>query len=685
MAAAWLALFVACLILFAGSSQAAVERIEVLVREPFADGHRFGDVGAYERLKGRIHYTIDPEDPANQAIVDLDLAPKDDRGLVTFAGDFILLRPMDPERGNRTLLYEVNNRGGLGLLPMFNDGARSNNPQTQDHAGDGLLFEQGYTMLWSAWNWDVVEGADRLLIDLPIAEQDGRPVTGPVAAEFVLAQPASSAPFMWGFSKGYPPVALDDPNAVLTWRDEPDGERRTIPRQNWRFSDLDTSRTPPQPTRITADEPFVPGRLYEVVYQAREPRVVGLGLAGIRDAISFFRYTHEPTSPSLERALIFGISQSGRVINHMIWQGFHRDEAGRSIIDGAFVHVAGAGKGSFNHRFAQTTRHPSHLEDQQYPADVFPFTTVATTDPVTGRRGSMLALARENGMIPKIFYTTTSTEYWTRAASLLHTDVQGQEDIEMAPETRLYFFAGAQHGNWSWDVRGPYEHCTNAFDHRIGMRALLKALRQWVEGENEPPDSRYPTFGNATLGTVADYLERFPDIPNVRRPSGNLRPPRLDLGPRFADEGIVDIQPAKLGQAFVTTVPLPDSDGIDLGGIRLPEIAVPVATHTGWNLRRAETGAPTKLARWSGSMLPFPADETARAKAGDPRRSLALRYRSRDDYAQKIKEAADQLVDQRLLLARDVAPITEAALKRFDRVSAHEPSTMSCRFTRLSP
>jgi len=681
----WLALLAACLGSFVGSPRAAVERIEIIVREPFADGHRFGAVGAYERIKGRIHYAIDPTDPANQAIIDLNLAPKDDQSLVTFAGDFILLRPIDPDRGNRTLLYEVNNRGGLGLLPMFNDGARSNNPNALNHAGDGLLFEQGYTMLWSAWNWDVVAGGDRLLIDLPIAEHDGELVTGPVAAEFVLAQPARSAPFMWGFSKGYPPLDPNDPEATLTWRDEPDGQRQPIPRNSWRFSDVDTSRTPPQPTRITADEPFVPGRIYELVYEARDPRVVGLGLAAIRDAISFVRYEHEPTSKALDHTLIFGISQSGRVINHMIWQGFHQDEAGRSIVDGAFVHVAGAGKGSFNHRFAQTTRHPSHLEDQQYPADIFPFTTVAITDPVTGERGGMLEAARESANVPKIFYTTTSTEYWTRAASLLHTDVLGEQDVEMAPEARLYFFAGAQHGNWSWDVRGPYEHCTNALDHRVGMRGLLKALQQWIENEKEPPDSRYPTLNGGTLGTVADYLERFPDIPNARRPSGNLMPPRLDLGPRFADEGIADTQPAKLGQPFVTTVPLPDADGIDLGGIRLPEIAVPVATHTGWNLRSALTGARTKLARWSGSMLPFPADETARAGAGDPRPSLDVRYRSRDDYADNVENAAEDLVKQRILLARDVAPITDAALERFDRVITHEPSSTSCRFTQLSP
>lgn len=681
---AWLGLSLACFLAGPPLALGEVERVEITVREPFAGGKLFGEAGAYERVKGRLHYAIDPTDPANQAIVDIDLAPIDDRGLVTFSGDFLLLRPIDPERGNRTLLYEVNNRGGLGMLPMFNHASRSNNPHQAEHAGDGLLFEQGYTMLWSAWNWDVASGADRLLIDLPIAKVEGKTMVGPVAAEFVLAQPARSAAFMWGFSKGYPPFDRNDLKASLTWRDEPDGERHVIPRNAWYFSDFDTSRKPAQPTRVTADDGFIPGRIYEVVYEARDPVVVGLGLASIRDAIGHFRFEDADIAPTVERAVVFGISQSGRVINHIIWQGFHRDEAGRDLFDGAMVHVAGAGKGSFNHRFAQTTRHPSQHEDQQYPADFFPFNTVATIDPVTGEEGSLHDVARLAGSIPKIFYTTTSTEYWTRAASLLHTDVQGEKDVPMAPETRLYFFAGAQHGNWSWDIRGPYEHCTNAFDHSFAMRALLSSLQHWIEGGENPSDSVYPSLENGTLGTVAQYLERFPEIPTVRTPADNLKPPRLDLGPRFEKQGIVDIQPAKFGEPFMTTVPLPDEDGLDLGGIRLPEIAVPVATHTGWNLRHSDVGTSTTLARWSGSMLPFPATDLIRKATRDPRRALEQRYRSKEDYAGKIKSVAEELVDQRFLLARDVDRITSAALERFLRVQAHDPSDFSCDFTQLA-
>jgi hypothetical protein len=673
--------FLICLIAAAHPAISAVERVEILLREPFADGHAFGEVGAYERIKGRLHYAVDPDDPANADVVDLKLAPVDDRGLVTFVGDFILLRPAEPDRGNRTLLYEVNNRGNLGMLPMFSFGGYTNNPRTIDHAGDGLLFEQGYTLLWSAWNWDVTAGGERLLIDLPIATDRGRPITGPLAAEFVLRQASRSAAFMWGNSIGYPPVDIDDPKARLTWRHEPGGKRREVPRDRWRFSDVDTSWTPPQPTRITADQMFIPGRIYEVVYDARDPRVVGLGLASIRDAISYFRFDDREISPALDRSLIFGISQSGRVINHLLWQGFHQDERGRAVIDGAFVHVAGAGKGSFNHRFAQTTRHPSQLQDQQYPADVFPFTTVPVLDRVTGERGSMLDRVRASGKMPKIVYTTTSSEYWTRAASLLHTDVDGREDVPLAPEARLYFFAGAQHGIWRSANRWPFEHCINNFDHRFGMRALLTALQSWMAEGVSPPGSVYPTFAAGTLGTVEDYLDRFPDLPDFPLPNANLRPPRLDLGPRFAKEGIADHQPARFGPPFATTVPLPDEDGIDLGGIRLPGVAAPLSTRTGWNLRRSEIGAGGKLARWSGSMLPFASDETERARTNDPRLSIMARYGSKDGYATAIAGAAEGLLRDGFLLAEDVPSMTAAALRRFDKISRRRSADLSCDYS----
>jgi hypothetical protein len=475
-------------------------------------------------------------------------------------------------------------------------------------------------------------------------------------------------------------------------RAEPDDARSEIPRDRWRFARLEGDRLVADPTHVFNLAGFEPGLIYEVVYEARDPVIVGLGLAAIRDAISFFRFEAadlagaanplaEAGAPDPDAALIFGISQSGRVIQHMLWQALHVDEAGRMTFDGALIHVAGAGKGSFNHRFAQTTRHPSHLEDQQYPADFFPFTTTPARDPVTGASGDVLERARAAGALPRLFYTTTSTEYWTRAASLLHTDVTGSADVPLDPQARLYFLAGAQHGNWSFAERGPYQNCGNPLDHRPPMRALLLALDAWASEGRAPPDSVYPKLEGGTLGSVEDYRRAFPKMPGVALPAGNLQPPRLDLGPRFAARGIADEQPAAFGPAYVTRVPLPDPDGNDRGGIRLPAAAVPLGTYTGWNLRRPEVGAAGKLARWSGSFIPFAANEASRRATADPRPSLETRYASRAEYESGIEAAAAALVDQDFLLAEDVPEITVRAGAFYERVLAHEPGDLSCAYT----
>ena len=682
----------ATIALAASSAEAAVAHIEIVERGPFAEGAAFGTVGSYERISGELRFALDPEHPANAAIVDVELAPRDHRGLVTFAADFILLRPADLSRGNHRLLYEVNNRGNLGALALFNEAGWNNDPASRADAGNGFLFERGYSLLWTGWNWDVLPGEDRLQIELPMATDQGAPITGPVAAEFVVAQWTRSASFMWGNSRGYPPVSLDAPGARLTVRDEPDGARTEIPRDRWRFARLEGDRLVPDPSHVFHVAGFEPGLIYEVVYEARDPRVVGLGLAAIRDAVSFFRFETadaagaanplaEGGAPDPEAALIFGISQSARVIQHMLWQALHVDEAGRMTFDGALIHVAGGGKGSFNHRFAQTTRHPSHLEDQQFPADFFPFTTTPAHDPVSGETGDVLERARAAGALPRLFYTTTSTEYWTRAASLLHTDVTGSADVPLDPRARLYFLAGAQHGNWRFAERGPYQNCGNPLDHRPPMRALLLALDAWATAGRAPPDSVYPRLEGGTVGSVDDYRRAFPEVPWVALPAGNLQPPRLDLGPRFATHGIADMQPAAFGPPYVTRVPLPDADGNDLGGIRLPAVALPLGTYTGWNLRRPEVGAPGKLARWSGSFIPFAADEAARRASGDPRPSLEARYASRADYERGIEAAAAALVDQGFLLAEDVPEVAARAGDFYERVRAHDMGDASCAYT----
>ncbi|HLB79363.1 MAG TPA: alpha/beta hydrolase domain-containing protein [Dongiaceae bacterium] len=682
-AARRLGLLLSAFCLLAAPAQAEVVRVEVTERAPFAGGRSFGAVGAYERIRGRLHYAVDPDDPANARIVDLRLAPRGgprprtksggepEDGRVGFAGDFLLLRPLDLARGNHRLLYDVNNRGDLIALNIFNFAPWNNDPTGAADAGDGFLMEQGYSLLWSAWNWDVLPGNGRLQIELPVARDGGQPIAGPLAAEIVTDAAVRALPVVWGHSRGYPPADPNEPGARLTVRPSPQAPRRELPRADWRF-------LPPKdgaPARIELDQGFQPGLLYELVYTAAEPRVVGLGLAAIRDALSFFRYeaadaagTANPLGADPAAVIAFGVSQSGRVIQHMLLEALHLDERGRPAFDAAFIHVAGGGKGSFNHRFAQTTRHPSQHEDQLYPADFFPFATVAERDPVTGETAGVLDRARSAGAVPYLFYTSTSTEYWTRSASLLHVDAAGTRDLALDPRARLYVIAGAQHNNGARPERGIFENCGNPLDHRPVLRALLPALERWATAGVAPPASVHPRLANGTLGGVADYRRLFPAVSGLRLPTGNLQPPRLDHGPRFAAEGIADLQPPRRGPPFVTTVPLPDSDGNDRGGLRLPAVAVPLGSHLGWNLRRPEAGAPDALGRWAGSFLPFAA--TARNRRGDPRPSLAERYPDRATFRARTRVAADALFDQGFLLARDLPAIVATAGRGYDAIMA---------------
>ena len=424
---------------------------------------------------------------------------------------------------------------------------------------------------------------------------------------------------------------MDHTQATLSWRLNPEDRRQAFPLDQWRFT---------APTEVTLDRGFQPGLLYELVYRAIEPRVVGLGLGAIRDAISFFRFdvsdnTGEPNPLVADgvtpRAVIaYGVSQSGRVLQHMVLEALHVDEAGRMVFDTAVIHVAGGGKGSFNYRFAPTTRHQSPREDLGAVADFFPFATVPVTDPETGITASVLDRARQGGKIPKMVYTMTSTEYWTRSASLLHTDLgPGIGDVGLDSNARLYFIAGAQHNSGFGLGWGIFQQCRNPLDHRPILRAVFLATDRWATLGTEPPPSRYPTIAAGTLGTVAQYAARFPAIPGMALPAGNLQPRRLDLGPRFAGLGIADAQPAVLGTPLPTRVPLPDLDGLDLDGIRLAPVAVPLGTYTGWNLRNPNVAGTDGLGRWAGAFFPFATTAEARHETGDPRLSLAERYGSR--------------------------------------------------------
>ncbi len=664
----------------AGPADARVERLEIVSRDPFASGMEFGEAGAYEKLRGRAWFALDPEHTANAPIADLKLAPRNNRGLVIFNAEFMVLRPVDAARGNGVLLYEVNNRGNIGILRQLNGTVTgSNDPATAADAGNGFLFRRGFTLLWSAWAADVATtpGDKRMVLEPPVATDRGRTITGKVAYDLIVNTPSAAARFTGLLGTAYAPASGSADDAMLTWRERPDGPRSEIPRTAWSFVQPAGGGTP---TEIRLDGGFKPGRIYQLTYTARDPIVVALGMAGIRDLLSHLRSNPLEEAPPPQKSAIFGISQSGRLIQTMLLRGLHVDEDGSPAFDGAFIHVAGGGKGGFDYRFAMPTRHFSVLEDHIYPTDYFPFTTVTARDPVSGAEASVLDRARALGFVPKLFYVNNSSEYWNRAASLIGTDPQGERDLPPAAEARIYHVAGAQHYAGVQRQRGIFTSCVNTLDHYRSMRALMVAFERWVRDDIEPPPSTYPRIADGTLITVKDFKRTFPRIPNFRLPENNLRPPRLDFGPRFDSERIADIVPPIVGPAFGALVPKPDADGLDLGGIRLPEMLAPLGTRTGFNTRNAAAGFPWATGRWDGSFVPFARTEAERRAAGDPRPSLATRYADRTAYEAEVRAAAADVVRQGFLLPDETDALVADAGGLYDRILAHDPADPSCRY-----
>lgn len=660
-----------CLLVLPLTGPAEIVRLEVRETIPFAGGREFGAAGAYERISGRLWFAVDPEAPANARVHDLRLAPRNADGRVEGWTDFCLLKPVNPGKGNGRLLYDVANRGNKLALWTFNSGERSNDPRSEAHAGNGFLMRGGWSLLWTGWNGEVQEdGSNRLLAGLPPA---GQGITGPAHLEISTTEKVFSRAFSWspwGVSKAFPAADLDTGKARLTLRPDRYSAAVELSPGDWAFARWEDGRAVPDATHVHVREGFRPGWLYDLVYTASQPRVNGLGLAALRDAVAFFRHadhdtrgTVNPLRGTLRQAVLFGISQSARLGHHFFHEGFNTDEAGRQVFEGALLHVAGAGRGAFNHRFRMTTDYGTQHEGQLSGSELFPLAPVPVMDPVSGQSGDTLERARAAGHVPKLIFTQTSTEYWSRAASLLHMDPQGTRDLELPPEVRVYLVAGAQHLGGGEADRGNCQQPRNTLDDRGPvLRAQLVALEGWVGDQKAPPPSRHPRLADGTLVTREAVVSGFPKIPGLNLPAHHYEPARLDFGPRFDAEGIADQVPPAVGVTYRTLLPAVDADGNETCGILLPEVAVPLGTHTGWNLRASGVGAETMLSPLDGMFLPFA--RTAAERAGDSRRSIQERYPTRADYLDRITRAALALQGEGFLLAEDVVVILQRAATR---------------------
>jgi Alpha/beta hydrolase domain len=638
--------------------QARVIRVEVASRTDVLDGRVFGDAGAYERITGRVYFSLPVANPHNLRIVDLGHAVNLKNGEVEFSADFVAVRPKDAHKGNGSLLLEVPNRGNARLLSLVDGGDQD----LAHDAGDAWLLRNGFTVVSLGWQWDAT-GPGALRFFAPVAKEDGKTITGLLRGDVMLAETRAEIPLGHFTDPGiggneYPVASPDDPRNVLTVRSSREAQRTVIPRSDWSFAHAVEGKLVPSGRYIHLNGGFQPGKIYEYVYVVANPVVAGGGFAAIRDFASYAKHDPAAITPA-ERVYGQGISQNGRFLRDFLYQGFNADEEGRMALDGVLAHVAGAGRGSFNYRFAQPSRDARPTSSIFFPTDIFPFTDKPERDPVTGMTGGLLDQATAEKVLPRIFFSNTSYEYWGRVAALIHISADGKQDASISDNVRIYHFTGLQHFSASFppqkgtgDELG--QEPQSPLPIRYFWRAMIANMDAWVRSDTLPPASNYPKIADGNLVPLEKYA--LPAIPGVNRPHEASQAYRLDFGPNW-QQGILSIEPPKVGPGFPVLVPQVDADGNERDGVRLPEITVPLATYTGWNLRDPSIGAPDQRVSFEASYLPFPRTAAERQKTGDPRKSIAERYTSREDYLARYKKAVDDLVQQRWILPEDRAAL----------------------------
>ena len=661
--------------------------LHISERTLFAEGDAFGETGTYERIKGRVCYAVDPQEEAFSRITDLDKAPTNEKGLVEYSTDFLILKPQNPKKGNRRLFFDWGNRGNIRCLQFFNDALASNDPKTREHAGNGFLFRRGYTLVFAGWQGDLLAGDGRFLMDLPVASNHGISITGQVRSEFILeesgitTQPLSG----WANTRSHPTVSLDTDQASLTRRLYADASREEIPSDQWMFardeggSGLDgvskQTAIVPSDTNIYLPGGFETGWIYELVYTGRNPLVLGLGHPAVRDLISFLKYDDfdDQGNPNplgkrrIDKAYGWGRSQTGRAIRDFVYHGYNEDFDGRKVFDGLIPHVSGAGLLWMNHRFANAVS-PAGQEHEVHHncADRFPFSYAVTTDHLTGKTDSILKRPASD---PLIIHTQSATEYWQRRGSLVHTDTQGN-DLEQPEGVRVYAWGSSEHfadSGMSEPSRGPCQNLSNVVRTSLFLRSALDNLDLWATDDVAPPSSRYPRRSDGTLVDGNEWRHQFPQIPGVALPNGPAQLPLLDFGPDF-EKGLLTLEPPLVlnPNGYPTLVPSVDSDGNDQGCLNAPMVLAPLATYTGWNLRARGQGHGA-MHKFTGSTIPFAETPEEQLATADPRPSILERYPNSEAYLDAIRKASRQLVEERYMLEEDVERCLEWA-RDWDRL-----------------
>lgn len=636
-----------------GLSSSRITSLDVVSRTPAFGGRSFGSVGPYELIVANAKALADPRAHANGIIVGIADAPRNAAGLVEYSFDVQILKPADVARGNGVLLYEFVNRGSSQVVEYFLEGLPplTHVAYEEGHVGNAFLMTRGYTVVMSGWQageaFQPVGRLPRLFARLPFATDAGRPIVGTTREEWIRGTRQIPRRL------SYPASSLDRANAVLTARINEADPRRVVPASRWSFRDESTIEIQDSPN---ADA----GTIYELVYQATKPVVMGLGLAAVRDLVSFLRYQSvddqghaNPLFASgrqgLRVAVSSGTSQAGRVQRDFLYLGFNRDVAGRKVFDGINPIIAGARQTFLNYRFSQPGRFTRQHEDHLFPMADFPFTYGTTTDALTGKTDGLLARCSASQTCPKVIQVDSESEAYQAYGSLVVTDTTGR--VLRLPDGVRYYFLTTAH---LWAFHEEPNPCRDAM-HGVWpgpyYRAAFDALVQWVRDGVPPPPSRAPSVSDGTFVPVSDQRRQYPAIP--QRPFND----------KINELGVRDyrVNPPKEGQTrYPVFVPALDRDGNPVAGVRVPEIVAPLGTLSARAVR-AKGFAEGELCDVYGSFIPFARTRAQRLASGDSRLSLEERYpKGQPQYANHYRRAIEHLVAERYLLPEDGARMIAA-------------------------
>ncbi|WP_280156136.1 alpha/beta hydrolase domain-containing protein [Piscinibacter sp. XHJ-5] len=651
----------------------------------------YGDVGGYEKLTGTLAGEVDPKDRHNAIIQDLALAPVNARGMVEYTTEFVMLKPKDMSKANGVLRYDAPNRGNILTMP---------NPTATP--GDAVYLERGYTLLYAAWQGDVPKSNPaRLTLAVPVAKNsDGSSITGPYRAELIISAATPVASLPGGVFNGtmipYAPASLDNtlPGYSLTRRVKETDPRILVPAADWKFADCNTTSNPfpgtPDGTKVCLKGGFDPSYLYEVVYVAKDPKVMGVGLAALRDTVTFFRQASadavgatNPVAGRIRYAIGQGTSQSGNAMKTFLHLGFNEALDGSKVFDGLFAHVA-ARQTNINTRFAVPGGGGAIRTDHTAFGQTAPRGLAADyRDDVAGRTGGVMARCSASNTCPKFFLGLSGTEFWQLQGSPVLTDAYGLTDLAQPDNARIYYYASTQHGGPGGTASISYVPSVGAYplgtvaQHVDTFRALFVALEQWVVDGTAPPDSQVPKLADGTLVRPSQVV--FPTMKGLTWPVAGTPTAipefqylarynsfsLLDFGPQYVpqdESGIAtQLPPYYTGRDYAILVPqVSPSTGLALSGIRSVAVRAPLGTSIEFNpLANPLFSENVSLA---GAYIPFHQTEAARSAAGDTRPSLESLYGSQAGYVAAVTAAADELVAQRFLLRRDVDRlINEAA------------------------